>query len=133
MRTWIYLQNPFLTATDGNYKLAAKISLYHKNALQAGSADAFIGPLNTAYATPNTNLQNAYSAWEAAGGAQKGKTLTVTQLLKQAKAKLDVFEPPILLQMKTHLKSNKKVFARRSMGFINDFISKPELYKQIMK
>jgi hypothetical protein len=34
-----------------------------------------------------------------------------------------------LMQMCYHLKTNKKVFRQRSMGFVNDFTNRPEIFK----
>jgi hypothetical protein len=82
-RTWLYLNNPFLTATVKSFRLAVRISTHHDSALLAGSADAYIAALYAVYHPIHVALMDAYNAWVAQGGLQQGKTLNLNQLMKQ--------------------------------------------------
>jgi hypothetical protein len=81
-RTWIYLNNPFLTATAKSFRLAVRISTQHDSALLGGIADVYIAALYAVYHPFHVALMEAYTAWVAQGGLQQGKTLNLTQLLK---------------------------------------------------
>lgn len=95
MRTWIYLENPFLNATEGSYDLAVAISSFHKNALESGGNDPFLQPLFTAYEPKHNALTDAYNLWKTIGGSQKGLTEGLDQLLQQTVDKLNLWEPAI--------------------------------------
>jgi len=81
MRTWIYLQNPFLTLGLKSYKKALKLAQYTDAQLEARKTDAFYGPLYTYFNPLNSALNNEYTTWKNQGGIQKGSTLTLDQLL----------------------------------------------------
>ncbi|MBI5217334.1 MAG: hypothetical protein HY958_00190 [Bacteroidia bacterium] len=80
-RTWIYIINPMLTATDGSYLSAMNLSVFHDSALYAVNTDPFFGPLYTAYHPIHLALKTAFDAWTAQGHTQSGQTLNLTQLL----------------------------------------------------
>jgi hypothetical protein len=88
-RPWMYIQNPFLTATNYNYRLAVTISTYTDAALNAAKADAAILALYTPYHALHQSLVVAYDTWLAQAGSQQGSTLNLTQLLDQATAKIN--------------------------------------------
>jgi hypothetical protein len=96
-RNWLYLNNPFLTVTEGNYRLAYELSTFHQNALQANSTDAFISTIRSAYEPLHSTLTEAYNTWKTQVGQKAGKTLSISQLLDQTKSKLDVWEPAIMV------------------------------------
>jgi len=79
-RTWIYLQNPYLTCTKKNYKKAVKISTYTDAQLLAKSADPFFAALYADYHPLHLLLVAAYNVWKAQGGTQKGSTVSVKEL-----------------------------------------------------
>ena len=81
MRTWMFLTNPFLNATDGSYLNGMHISGYHDKALEKKKSDPFFldmynlyHPLHIAYAT-------AYGTGVTEGGLQQGDTLSAQQLM----------------------------------------------------
>lgn len=88
-RPWIYIQNPFITATQSNYRLAVTISTYTDAALNAAKADTAILSLYTPYHALHQALVSAYETWLAQSGSQQGNTLNLTQLLDQATAKIN--------------------------------------------
>lgn len=83
---WHYLINQFLTATQGNYKKALKLSNYHHAFLNRMMLDNPSDPdwatLYSRYDPFHQGYVSAYSTWKLAGGEQKGQTLNVDQLLK---------------------------------------------------
>jgi hypothetical protein len=83
-RPWIYIQNPFQTATSENYRLAVTISTYTDAALNAAKADAAILALYTPYHVLHLAYVAAYDSWLAQAGSQQGSTLNLTQLLDRA-------------------------------------------------
>ena len=48
-RNWIYVQNPFLIATDDSYALAVLISAFHLAALRGANGISFFDDLAEAY------------------------------------------------------------------------------------
>ena len=81
MRTWMYLQNPFLNATASSYLNGMNISTYHDNALAKMKSDPFILGLYNAYHPLHLLYKTAYSTWITQGGTQQGETLNLQQLL----------------------------------------------------
>ena len=49
---WIYFNNPFLSSTEANRRLAFEQSNFHFNALEAGSTHPIISQLLAAYTGP---------------------------------------------------------------------------------
>jgi len=82
-RTWIYLQNPYLTCTKRNYKKAVKISHYTDAQLLAKSGDPFFAALYADYHPLHLLLVAAYNIWKAQGGTQKGSTVSLKDLFKK--------------------------------------------------
>lgn len=78
---WDFTVNPFSVATEGSYKLAVKISLFHLGALKSQSGNAFFDNLITSYTPIHNALSDAYDEWFVKFGLQKSKTLTLQQLL----------------------------------------------------
>ena len=80
-KPWGFIQNPFLIATEGSYRLAVRISLYHFAAISKMAGDPFFDALIASFSPLNTALQDAYNTWKAKGGTQQGQTLQLKQLL----------------------------------------------------
>jgi hypothetical protein len=82
MRTWQYLQNPFLNATEDNFLSAMEICTYHEGALAVVKDDPFISPLYTRFHPLYLGYKTAYDNRFAQGGIQRSETLNVEQLLR---------------------------------------------------
>src|SRR5205814_1328101 len=80
-RPWIYFINPFLIATRASYRLAVRMSTRHLDALKSKAGDPFFDDLIKFYKPLHDTLVAAYQKWEAQGGIQEGKTLSLEQLL----------------------------------------------------
>ncbi|HEX3008119.1 MAG TPA: hypothetical protein VHO90_10935, partial [Bacteroidales bacterium] len=81
MRPWLYAQNPFLNATEGNFHLARQISIYHINALNAAKTDAEILTLYNGYLPVHEDIMTRYSGWKNQLGVQQGDTDSLAKLL----------------------------------------------------
>jgi len=81
MRTWSYLNNPILIASENNFHNALGLSTHHDTALNANKADPFILSLYKVYHPLHLSLNTAYDAWQSQGGSQKGESLNLAQLL----------------------------------------------------
>ena len=82
MRTWSYLVNPILNATEDSMLIALKLSTYHDNALNTAKSDPFILPLYNIYHPFHVALKAAYDAANTQQALKKGETLNTKQLLK---------------------------------------------------
>ena len=91
MRTYQYFVNPFLVIGSRSFKKAVKMSKKTYNELQARQADPFYGAQFAIYEPIHLALMAAYNAWKAAGGLQKGATLSFQQMLKLLPKKMDGF------------------------------------------
>jgi hypothetical protein len=93
-KTWIFLINPMLTATENSFLNAYRISVFHLAALQAHQADPIVAAMLAAYIPIHNALVIAYNAWRTQGGAQQGETVNLKSLLSQLSKKIkqwDVF------------------------------------------
>lgn len=79
-KPWIFVLNPFITATVNSYKLAVKISTYHLGALQSQAGVKFFDDLIDVFQPLHEALVAAFDSWKNIGGQQQGKTLNVAQL-----------------------------------------------------
>lgn len=90
---WHYLDIQFLIATRNNYKKAYKLSIEHDSRLKKrmddnpGDAD-YIEAYNR-YHILHVAYLAAYNDWKVKGGAQKGETLNLDQLLKLLPGKIN--------------------------------------------
>lgn len=82
MRNWIYVINPFLTASEGSMLVTYKISLYHDNALAEAKADPFILALYNLYHPIHLTLKAEYDACVTQDGLQRGESLNLNQLIR---------------------------------------------------
>lgn len=82
-RPWIFLLNCILTACEGSYRLAVRISTFHIAALFAASGNLFFLGLYNSYKPFHDALILQYNSWVAQGGTQSGQTLTLAQLFLQ--------------------------------------------------
>ncbi|MEI8204774.1 MAG: hypothetical protein WCH34_17275 [Bacteroidota bacterium] len=80
-KQWQYAINSMLVATKFSFLKAVLISLYHDSALYAVRLDPFFGPIYTAYHAFHVDFMAAYDAWTAQKATQKGKTVTLVDLL----------------------------------------------------
>lgn len=82
---WHYLVNQFLNVTKENYKKMLKLSNYHdaylKKMMDQNPMEPDLALLYNRYHPFHEAFFAAYTAWKAAGGTQKGQTLTLDQLL----------------------------------------------------
>jgi hypothetical protein len=81
MKTWPFMQNPFLNATENSFHNAMGISTHHDNALSSVKADPFFLGLYNGFHPLHLNFKTAYDIWITQGGAQQSETLNITQLL----------------------------------------------------
>lgn len=83
-RAWIFLLNPFHTATEKSYEQMRKIVVYTLGQLQARMAgSAFFTELYNLLLPVSTAYIAAFDAWKGQGGMQQGDTLSLKQKLEQ--------------------------------------------------
>ena len=109
-RPWIFIQNPFMTVTSGNYSLSVIISTYTDSALNAAKADATILSLYNAYHPLHLALTSAYNDWLTQEGIQKGSTLNLTQLLAQSTDKINDWDLAVQIQFRKDTPQYKTIF-----------------------
>ena len=98
MSSWIFLSNPFEVATHGTYRKALEISTMHHSSLQhTSTTEPLLVPIFNRYQTVHKTLVDNYAAWQAAGGTQMGQTLSLSQQMALAYAKLDDWDLNIQL------------------------------------
>ncbi|HEY4787054.1 MAG TPA: hypothetical protein VIH57_13445 [Bacteroidales bacterium] len=81
MKTWYYLQDPFLIATEHSLLTAMGISTYHDSALFTSKGDPFCLGLYNSYHPLHLAFKASYDVWISQGGSQQGETLNLNQLL----------------------------------------------------
>jgi len=87
-KSWSFIENPFLNKTKRSYRKMKKLGEYTLAALLPHNGNAFFDGL-IASLQPLVNAYNAaYNAWLVSRGAQKGKTMTVDELLKDLSGEL---------------------------------------------
>ncbi len=83
--TWHYLVDQFVNATEGNYKKALRLTNYHDAYLKKMMDEHPLEPdwttLYNRYHPFHDEYVRKFSAWETAGGSQKGQTLNLDQYL----------------------------------------------------
>lgn len=80
--TWHYLRNQFLEATEDSMGNAMRISLFHYNKLDSVKTESdFLQDRYKYYQPLHEALQAEWQAWKDSGGAHKGQTLGITQLI----------------------------------------------------
>lgn len=97
MKTWLYLINPFITATNGSYRAMKKIASYTVAALTSKQADPFFASLLAAVQVPNTQYVAAYNDWLSQRGVQKSNTGSLKDLLKEL-SKTKIYDWDIAIQ-----------------------------------
>lgn len=95
-RSWQYLVNPFLVATNDSFVLAQLISNYHLSALRGGISDPYFESMYKAYLPLHETYDTSFAKWKARQQSQTGKTLTLTQLLAGLTDKVNRWEHGIL-------------------------------------
>lgn len=91
-RTWQYLVNPFLTATETSFPLAQVISNYHLSALNVAKSDPYFLSLYEVYLPLNEAYEKAFAKWKAKHRQQTGHTLSLNQLLEGLTEKVNDWE-----------------------------------------
>ena len=82
MKTWFYCSNTFLNTTRNSYRACKKMCDYTLAALNAQPSDANIMAIYTAFKPSVDAFNDAYVAWTAQLGSQKGKTSALFVALK---------------------------------------------------
>ena len=91
-RLWIFLINPFLSATKGSFRLAMKLSFFTDSGLHAHMSDAAILAMYNIYHPMHTAFAAAYNAWDAQKSTQIANTSALNNLLEGLSAKYDTWE-----------------------------------------
>lgn len=78
---WHYLNNQFVNATTGSFRLMLTVTNDHYAKLQAQQADPDIAQLLARTGPVHNNFLKRYSAWKGAQGAYKGATQKVDAML----------------------------------------------------
>jgi hypothetical protein len=81
MKTWSFTNNPFASATEGNFQNALKISFFHDIALHAARDDPFFMDLYLKYHPVHLALEEAVLKLLGHAGIQQSQTLSLNQLL----------------------------------------------------
>jgi hypothetical protein len=82
MKTWSFINNVFITATDTSFRAMKKIGNYTFAALEAKKSDPFFNKLLTLLLPFVSTYNDAYSTWVNNLGKQIGHTASLTDLLK---------------------------------------------------
>jgi hypothetical protein len=117
MRTWIYIQNPFLNATIGNFLNAMVISTYHDSALAAAKDDASISVLYASFNPLHLQYKEAYDSWKSHGGTQQSETLNLSQLLQLLNSKIGQWDIKIQNIYAQDTAAYKKLLPNRRAPF----------------
>lgn len=117
MRPWIFIQNPFLNATESSYLNAMGISTYHDSALAKVVSDAFFAALYASFHPLHLAYKTAYDSWVAQGGEQQSDTLTVEQLLRLLFAKIGQWDIKIQNQYPINTAGYKRLLPNRRKPF----------------
>src|SRR6266487_1570469 len=80
-RPWIFLQNPFLSATNDSFRSCKKLGDFTIAALTAPDTPPF-SDMHAELAPFSSTYNTAYTAWTAQRGMQKGKTSSLKDRLK---------------------------------------------------
>lgn len=89
-RPWIYLINPFISATENSYRKAKNIGDYTLSALDAAARDQppenIFNTLFVAFAPVAQQYGEAYANWQSRQGTQKGQTKLLNDLLDELRS-----------------------------------------------
>ncbi len=94
-KSWIFIINPFLTATNGSYPNAYQISVFHLTALNAAKTDPFFAALLATYQPIHDAFVAAYNQWTLQAGLQLGQTETIKQLFKDLNVNIKTWDVAI--------------------------------------
>jgi len=87
-KTWQYLINPFLVATNSSYENAYRITLYHITALAAAANIPFFKTILDAYQPTHDAFVKSYNDWKQQGGQQISDTEHLSQLFDELTKKI---------------------------------------------
>jgi rRNA processing protein Gar1 len=116
-RTWIYLINPILTATEENYVNAIRLSVFHLAALQANQSDPNVAAMLLAYLPLHNALIGAYNAWRLQGGSQISDTLALNTLYAQLSGKIKTWDVYIQTKYPEGTKEYAKLLPHHRIPF----------------
>lgn len=92
-RTWKYLENQFLIQTEDSFLKALKLAEYTNAALLFRNADPFFDDLYLYFNPLYKKLNDEFDEWDTQKGTQKGKTHSVSELLRQlGKEKINAWD-----------------------------------------
>jgi hypothetical protein len=94
-KSWVFTNNPFLTATIGSYPNAYQISVFHLSALNAAKTDPFFAALLATYQPTHDAFVAAYNQWTLQAGLQQGQTETMKQLFKDLNVNIKTWDVAI--------------------------------------
>jgi hypothetical protein len=116
---WLYLQNPFLNATEKSFLKAMGISTYHDAALAAAKSDPGILECYNYYHPHHLNYKTAYDDWIEQGGEQQSETLNLNQLLLLLSNKIRQWDIKIQNQYPSDTPAYKRLLPNRRQPFQN--------------
>lgn len=90
LRKWQFVNNTFLSATEGNYELARVVFVYTHNALNSRKDDGpFWQNLFDQFDPVYLAYIEAYDNWRASSNTQQGKTVGLNQQLEALRRKVN--------------------------------------------
>jgi len=96
---WHYLVNQFVNTTEGSYKKALQLSMYHNSALQQRMTDDPGDPdwatLYNRYNPFHVSYAQNYTQWKTADGSQQGHTLGLDQMLAELPMQVDSWDSQV--------------------------------------
>ena len=81
MKTWSFLNNPFIAATNHSYRAMKKIASFTINALNVKPADVFLHNCYTVLLPFFNEYNVSFTTWSVSKGYKKGQTANLTTLL----------------------------------------------------
>jgi len=118
MKTWSFIQNPFLVATENSYINAIRISSYHNSALAANKSEPFIQALAASFKPLHTNLTRIHATCLSQESKQQAETLNVKQFMKLlAGTKIQEWDIIIQSRYKQNTPAYKELLPNRRLPF----------------
>ncbi len=113
-KTWHYLVNQFITATDRTYKKALKLSNYHdaylEKMMNENPLDIDFATLYNRYHPFHLAYVAAYNEWKNAGGQQEGQTLNLDQMLTLLVSKAARWDARVQVEYEKNSPTYKSIF-----------------------
>lgn len=116
-RPYIFFINPFLVATQKSYRRAKKLGDYSVAALAAQAGKPFSDLLNELSPLSQT-FNDAYALWTTQRGTQKGKTVSLNDLIAQlSNSKIEDWDVAIQQVYKQHTPEYVALLPNRRIPF----------------